>query len=198
MEDLLDLPGFAEKSATNLVEAIQARKTVDLARFLHGLGIPEVGASVARDLAAHFRSFEAIRTATREELEGVEGIGPKMSEAITEFLQEPRNSAAIDQILAREMELKAPERTRVSDALQGARFVFTGGLSRMTRGQAKKLVESAGAKVVGSVSGSTTHVVVGEDPGSKYDKAVELGIQTLDEEAFIALLKAAGVSVEEA
>lgn len=195
-EDLLELPGFAEKSATNLVEAIRARKKVELARFLHGLGIPEVGAAVARDLAVHFRTFDAIRTATREELEAVDGIGPRMSEAITGFLADPRNAEALDHILERGMELTVPEREKASDALAGSRFVFTGGLSRLTRGEAKKLAESAGAKVVGSVSRSTTHVVVGEDPGSKYDQAVELGIETLDEEAFIQLLREAGVEVQ--
>ncbi len=195
-EDLLDLPGFAEKSATNLVAAIQARKTVELARFLHGLGIPEVGATVARVLARRFHDFTAIRTATPEELEAVDGIGPVMSEAIHGFLADERNAAALDHILARGMTLLVPDDVPVSDALAGARFVFTGGLERLTRAQAKKLAESAGAKVVGSVSKSTTHVVVGEDPGSKYDQAVELEIPTLDEGEFIELLRDAGVEVE--
>jgi DNA ligase (NAD+) len=196
VEDLMHLPGFAEKSAGNLVDAIQARKTVELSRFLHGLGIPEVGAAVARDLARHFRGFQAIREASREELEAVEGIGPKMSDAIADFLGEPRNSLAIDHILERGMHLTIPEAKKASDALAGSRFVFTGALARLTRGEAKKLAESAGAKVVGSVSKATTHVVVGEDPGSKYEKAVELGIETMDEDAFIELLQEAGVTVE--
>ena len=93
--------------------------------------------------------------------------------------------------------MKAPEGGPVSDGLAGTRFVFTGGLDRMSRGAAKKLAESAGAKVVGSVSKSTTHVVAGEDPGSKYDKAVELGITVLDEEAFLRLVAGAGVDVSE-
>ena len=194
-EELLELPGFAEKSATNLVDAIQARKTVELARFLHGLGIPEVGATVARVLARHFRSFDAVRAASPEELEAVDGIGPIMSQAIHGFLTDERNAAAVDRVLERGMVFLVPEETRVSDALAGARFVFTGGLSRLTRAGAKKLVESAGAKVVGSVSKSTTHVVVGEDPGSKYDQAVELGVQTLDEDAFVELLRDSGVDV---
>jgi DNA ligase (NAD+) len=194
-EQLLDLPGFAEKSATSLVDAIRARRKTELARFLHGLGIPEVGVTVARDLASRFRSFPALRDASREELEAVEGIGPKMSEAIHTFLHEPRNAEALGHILDRGMELEPPRSQRASDALAGARFVFTGGLSGMTRGQAKKLAESAGAKVVGSVSKSTTHVVAGEDPGSKYDKAVELGIPVLDEESFVALLRESGVDV---
>lgn len=198
VDDLLGLPGFAEKSATNLVDAIQARRKVELARFLHGLGIPEVGATVARTLARHFRSFAAIREATPEELESVEGVGPIMSQAIHGFLTEERNAAALDQIMARGMELQAPEEVPATDALAGSRFVFTGGLDRLSRGQAKKLAESAGAKVVGSVSKSTTHVVVGTDPGSKYDQAVELGIETLDEEGFLALLREAGVAAEEA
>jgi DNA ligase (NAD+) len=197
VDDLLGLPGFAEKSATNLVEAIRARRTVDLARFLHGLGIPEVGATVARSLARHFRSFPAIRAASPEELEVVDGVGPIMSQAIHGFLADERNARALDHIMARGMDLEPPEEVRASDALAGSRFVFTGGLESLSRGQAKKLAESAGAKVVGSVSKSTTHVVVGTDPGSKYDQAVELGIETLDEEAFLALLREVGVEVDD-
>ena len=196
VEDLLDLPGFAEKSATNLVEAIRSRRRVDLGRFLHGLGIPEVGATVARTLARHFRSFQAIREATPEELEAVDGVGPIMSRAIHEFLADERNARALDHIMDRGMDLQVPDDVRATDALAGSRFVFTGGLETLSRGQAKKLAESAGAKVVGSVSKSTTHVVVGSDPGSKYDQAVALGIETMDEEAFLALLREVGVEVD--
>ncbi|MDT8341758.1 MAG: NAD-dependent DNA ligase LigA [Longimicrobiales bacterium] len=195
VEQLVDLPGFAEKSATNLVEAIARRKRTELARFLHGLGIPEVGVAVARDLARHFRDIAAVREADREALEAVDGIGPRMSEVIHAFLHEPRNAEAIDHVLARGVELSPPQAEPASDALAGARFVFTGGLSRLSRGEARKRVEAAGAKVVGSVSRSTTHVVVGEGPGSKYDQAVALGIPVLDEASFLALLREAGIDV---
>jgi DNA ligase (NAD+) len=189
---LVGLPGFADKNADRLVSGIQGRKKPDLARFLHALGIPEVGASVARDLAQHFRSVEKILDAEKEAFVAVPGIGPKMSELIHEFLSNPSNREAIEEILARGVKPLAPAGPADS-ALAGKKFVFTGGLGRLSRGAAKKIVEDHGAKVVGSVSKETDYVVVGEDPGSKYDKAVELGVETLDEDAFIALLRESGV-----
>jgi DNA ligase (NAD+) len=192
---LLELPGFAEKSATNLVDAIRARKTVELGRFLFGLGIPEVGTTVARDLALHFGSLEAVRSASREELEAVEGIGPKMSEAITTFLEDERNREAIDHVLARGVEPRPPEGPARTE-LAGKKFVFTGSLEHLSRASAKKLVEGAGGRVVSSVSGETDYVVVGADPGSKADRAEELDIRILDEEEFVDVLRAAGVELE--
>lgn len=196
VEQVADLPGFAEKSATNLVEGIQRRKTTELRRFLHGLGIPEVGATVARDLALHFRDFDAIRGATHEELETVKGIGPKMSEAIRDFLDQEQNARAIDHILEQGMELVPPEGPDETP-LAGKKFVFTGGMERMSRSRAKKLVEGAGARAVSSVSKETDYVVAGEGAGSKYEKAVELGIEILDEEGFFTLLQEAGVEAPE-
>lgn len=191
---LADLPGFAEKSATNLVEGIARRKSVELRRFLLGLGIPEVGVTVARDLALHFRSVEAIRAADEEALEAVPGIGPIMSLAIRSFLQTPANAVAIDHILARGVAPVPPDAPADTE-LAGCKFVFTGGLERLSRASAKKLVESAGARAVSSVSAETDWVVAGTDPGSKYDKAVELGLTVLSEDAFIALLRDAGIEV---
>lgn len=188
---LMDLPGFAEKSATSLVESIDARRSTELARFLHGLGIPEVGVTVARDLARHFRSFEVIRDADEEQLTEVHGIGPRMSGAIRGFFETERIATQLDAIVARMKELvPPPERPDTSDSpLAGAKFVFTGGLASLSRSEARKLVEAVGGKVSGSVSGSTDYVVAGEDPGSKYDKAVELGVEVLDEDAFVALVR---------
>lgn len=191
-DDLVGLPGFAEKSAANLVDGIQRRKTIELRRFLHGLGIPEVGVTVARDLALHFRSFEAIRAADAEALEEVAGIGPKMSAAIRGFLQEPANVVAIDHILERGLTLVAPEGP-AETVLAGRRFVFTGGLRTLTRAQARKLVEGAGARAVSAVSSETDWVVAGSDPGSKHDRAIELGVAVLSEEEFLDLLREAGV-----
>ena len=192
---LIELPGFAEKSATNLVDAIRGRRAPELKRFLYGLGIPEVGATVARDLALHFRSLEGIRDATCEQLEAVAGVGPIMSLAIRSFFQHDQNRRAIDAILARGVAPVSPA-APASTALAGRRFVFTGGLAGLSRGQAKKMVEGAGGRVVGSVSKETDYVVVGDDPGSKQEKAVELGVPTLDEAAFVALLRDAGVEAE--
>ena len=191
-EALVELPGFAAKSAAALVEGIQRRCTPELHRFLYALGVPEVGATVARDLALHFRSLDLIRTASADELADVPGIGPVMSEAIRDFFAHEQNARAIDAILERGVAPVAPAEPSGS-ALAAKKFVFTGGLSGLTRGQAKQMVEDAGGRVVGSVSKETDYVVVGDDPGSKYDKAVELGVATLDEAGFVALLREAGV-----
>ncbi|MBI4521273.1 MAG: NAD-dependent DNA ligase LigA [Gemmatimonadetes bacterium] len=190
-EDLIPLEGFAERSARKLVEAIRRRKKVELRRFLYGLGIPEVGASVARDLAEHFGSYEAIMEASREELEQVSGIGPKMSEAIAAFFEDKRNREAIQALLDAGVEpTKAPR--RLQRPLDGLTFVFTGGLERYSRDEAKRLVESLGARVASSVSRKTSYVVVGADPGSKADDARRLGVTILAEKEFDALLRKAG------
>jgi DNA ligase (NAD+) len=197
-DQLMDLPGFAEKSATALVAAIDARRSTELARFLHGLGIPEVGRTVARDLARHFRTFDAIRTADDEALTAVHGIGPRMSEAIRGFFANERVAAQLDAVVVHMRELvPPPEQPAAADSpLAGAKFVFTGGLPTLARSEAKKLAESVGAKVTGSVSKATDYVVVGEDPGSKYDKAVELGLEILDEAAFVELVEQAAAVAE--
>jgi DNA ligase (NAD+) len=192
--DLVRLEGFAEKSATSLVNAIANAAEVELHRFLFALGIPEVGVTVAKSLAKHFGSMDAIRSASIDALEGVEGVGPKMAEQIAAFLSEKRNDSVLTDLLAGRVTIIEP----ISDgraALAGLRFVFTGGLDRVTRRQARELVESLGAKVTSSVSRETDYVVVGVDPGSKYDKALGLGVSTLSESEFIELLRANGVEV---
>ena len=192
--DLVELPGFAQKSAQNLVEAIQDRKHPELERFLHALGIPEVGATVARVLAREFGELEALMQARPEDLEVIDGIGPKMSVAIRSFFDDPRSRTVIRSIVARGVvprRVKRPTET----PLAGKRFVFTGGLASLSRGRARTLVEGAGGRVVSSVSGETDYVVVGTEPGSKYDRAVELGVSTLDEVAFLELLAASGLDV---
>jgi DNA ligase (NAD+) len=201
VEDLLGLPKsaearFGEKSASNLVEGIQRRKKTELARFLFGLGIPEVGQTVARDLASAFGDIQSLREADRDRLEQVEGIGPTMSEAIVEFFQDERNTRAIDAVLAQGMELEPPEAPRLT-TVAGDRAVFTGGLASLTRSRAKELWESLGGKVVSSVSSKTTFVVAGSDPGSKLDKAQALGVRVLTEEEFLELLVENGLDASE-
>jgi DNA ligase (NAD+) len=141
--DLEQLDGFAEKSASNLAEAIRLKKSVELHRFLYGLGIPEVGATVARELARSFHSFEGVRAATGEELEAVEGIGPIMSEQIRGFLDDERNKTRIQAVLDRGMDLIPPEETG-GQALAGEKWVFTGGLEGFARSEAKRLIEGEG------------------------------------------------------
>lgn len=191
-EQLVALDGFAEKSATNLLAAIEHARTVDLPRFLYGLGIPEVGVAVARDLARHFGAFAALRSASVAELDAVPGVGDKMAEVIAAFFDDPRNAAVIDALLAR-VHLREEAPAPSGGALDGATFVFTGGLASVSRDRAKQLIESLGARATGSVSKRTTFVVAGEDAGSKLDKARDLGIEILDEAAFLTLLAKHGV-----
>lgn len=193
-EQLMALEGFAEKSAKNLVAAIERSSTVALHRFLYGLGIPEVGAAVARDLARHFRSFERIRTASVEALEAVHGVGRVMAEQIHGFFHDKRNRAILSTLL-RKVTLEEPEAAPHAEVLAGKKVVVTGGLARWTRSEIEELLESLGARVTSSVSKATDFVLAGEGPGSKYDDAQRLGVKTLDEEAFVKLLRNNKVSV---
>ena len=192
--DLLRLEGFAERSAAKLVDAIQKGRRVELGRFLYALGIPEVGAAVARDLAQHFQSLERLRAASREELENVSGIGPRMSEAIHEFIWDKRNQQAIDALLKAGVEIIETKKPK-KQPLSGKTFVFTGSLDRFSRTEAQKLIESLGGQATSSVSGQTDYVVVGSEPGRKLDQAQAAGVKTLSETRFIDLLRKAGADV---
>ncbi len=193
---LMELEGFAEKSATSLVEAIRSKKRPELQRFLVALGVPEVGVTVARDLARHFGAFEAIRSATREELESVRGVGPKMSDAIVSFFSDERNAAAVKAILDRgvEPEEREPEPDGASASAAGS-AVFTGSLP-VSRSVAEAAWEAVGGRATGSVSGNTDFVVAGENAGSKLEKAEKLGVPVLDWDAFVAKVEGLGGSVE--
>lgn len=192
---LMQLPGFAQKSVTNLLSAIERSSTVELHRFLYGLGAPEVGAAVARDLARHFGSFDAIRRATVEQLMEVPRVGPVMAEQIHAFFQDERNGQVLDRLLDGRIRLKEPKRERRAAPLEGLRIVVTGGLARWTRRELKDLLESLGARVTGSVSTETDYVIVGEDAGSKLADAQRLGVATLTEEEFVELLREKGVEL---
>jgi len=192
-KDVEKLDGFATKSAANLIAAIERASTVQLHRFLFALGIPEVGITVAKSLADHFGDLEAIRGASRKALEAVEGVGPKMAEQIETFFGDERNRSILDALLGK---VNVEEESGAGRSeLSGLKFVFTGGLNRVSRRDAKQLVESLGAQVTSSVSGETDYVVVGVDPGAKYDKAVELGVRILDEEQFLQLVGEQGLEV---
>ena len=182
-EQLLELEGFAETRSRKLVEAIQNAKKTELARFIYGLGVPEVGATVARVLAAEFRDLATLREASADRLEEVEGIGPIMSEKITEFFGDDARAASLDTILSKGFKLVPPP-ARESGGRDGARVVFTGRLKSITRAEAKKRVESRGDRVVSSVSSATGFLVEGAKPGSKAAKAKKLGVQILNEKEF--------------
>ena len=190
---LVALDGFAEVSARKLVQALVRARRTELPQLLYGLGIPEVGAAVARTLARRFGTLEALRSAAREALEAVEGVGPVMAAAMHDFLHEPRNAAVLD-ALGRYVETEPIEVEQDGpQPLAGTTVVFTGALQGFTREEAQALVQRLGGKALGSVSKRTTVLVVGQDAGSKLRKAEELGIQVLDEEAFLRWLEAQGV-----
>jgi DNA ligase (NAD+) len=189
-QQLVTLEGFAEKSAENLVDGIARASHAELHRFLIGLGIPEVGVAVAKDLARHFRSLDALRRASGEDLEAVPGVGPKMAEQIGAFFADERNRAILDTLLAK---VALVEPTGEAQAqLAGLKVVFTGGLAQLSRRDAKQLVESLGGRVTSSVSKETTFVLVGENPGSKLGDAQRLGVQTLTEAEFVDFVRSSG------
>jgi DNA ligase (NAD+) len=186
---LREWEGFGETSARNLFNAIDARRTVPLNRFLFALGIRHVGETNARRLARHFGDWESLRAAARaenaaEELSGVGGIGPVVGEAIADFFAEPRNEAALD-ALVKEVTIEPMEAVAAGHPLAGQTIVFTGSLEKMTRDEAKAVAERLGAKVSGSISAKTNLVVAGPGAGSKLAKARELGVETVDEDEWI-------------
>ena len=188
-DDLLGLEKFANKSASNLLEAIEKSKRNDLWRLLHGLGIPQVGAAAAKDLAKAFGSVARLREATIESLVEVEGIGEKTAEGIVAFFQNEANASIVDDLFELGMDPVAPEIPEGDEAIfNGMTFVITGTLPKMKRNEAKALIESKGGKAAGSVSKKTDYLVAGESAGSKLSKAESLGISILSEEALLALI----------
>lgn len=191
---LAGLEGFAERSAEKLHSAIDATRRPELHRFLYALGVPEVGAAVARTLATYFGAFERIMAASPEDLMEVEGVGEVMGEQISGFFKEPHNAEVITALLNHVTPEAAPTAAPAGEggALAGTTFVLTGTMEAMTRSQAEGLLRELGARTSGSVSSKTSYLVAGEKAGSKLTRAQELGVPVLDEEAFYALLRENG------
>lgn len=189
-DQLMTLEGFADRSATLLLEAIQRSKVIPLDRFLMGLGIRQVGQHVAKVLARDFHTLQNIITADQDRLQQVREIGPEISASLCSYFQEEHNRRVIKQMYASGVTIgQSPvQRPGGSAALAGKTFVFTGGLDRLTRDQAARLVEEHGGTVSSTVSRKTSYVVAGRDPGSKLDQARKLGVSILSEEDFSALL----------
>ncbi|MEP7157213.1 MAG: NAD-dependent DNA ligase LigA, partial [Betaproteobacteria bacterium] len=188
---LANLERMAEKSATNLVAAIDKSKHTTLAKFLFGLGIRHVGESTAKDLAKHFGQIDPIMDASVEELLEVNDVGPIVAQSIRRFFDEAHNREVVEQLRACGVEwpVSAPvTRVAPSGVFAGKTVVLTGTLSAMSRDEAKDKLEAAGAKVSGSVSKKTDFVVAGLEAGSKLDKAQELGVAVLDEAQFLSML----------
>jgi DNA ligase (NAD+) len=189
-EQLLELDGFQEKSATNVVEAIERSKRIPFSRVLFGLNIPDVGWVTAQNLARHFGSVDLLAEAAQEQIEDVEGIGPERAEAIADWFADEANRALVEELKQLGLRLEAgPEERPVEGPLSGSTYVVTGTLEGFSRDEARKALEAKGAKVGDSVSKKTTGVIVGESPGSKLAKAEQLGVPVLDEAAFERLLR---------
>jgi DNA ligase (NAD+) len=186
--DLIPLERFAEKSAQNIVNAIQGSKQPPFWRLINALGLRYVGEATAQVLAQHFRNLEDLGQASEEELLQVEGVGEQVASSIVEYFQNPRNQELLRKLKEAGVweQRVAP---RAAGPLAGQTFVFTGGLGRFSREEAKALVTARGGKVSSSVSAKTDYVVVGAEPGSKYARAKELGVTILDEAAFEELLR---------
>jgi len=189
-DEVAGLERMAEKSAQNLLEEIEGSKKSSLARLIYALGIFSVGERTGQLLAEQFSSLEELAAAKEEQLEAVNEVGPKVAASIVEFFSEPANRQLIKKLNKVGVHPTAEKRQVKSDKLAGKSFVFTGGLANRSREEAGELVQQHGGKVSGSVSKKTDYVVVGTDPGSKYDKAKELGVSILTEPEFEKLLRA--------
>jgi DNA ligase (NAD+) len=189
-EQLAGLDRFAEKSAHTLIEEIEGSKRAGLARVLMGLGIRFVGERTAELLAQEFGSMDALAAASAEELERVEEVGPRISQAILEFFADKENRDLVKRLADAGIDMTAEKKQR-SAQLAGLTFVLTGTLPTLTRDAAKARIEAAGGKTAGSVSKKTSYVVAGEEAGSKLDKAQELKVPVLDEAGLLAMLEAA-------
>ena len=185
---LIELDRLGAKSADNLLGAIDRAKSTSFARLLFALGIPGVGSHLAETLAAAFPTPRELLGASEDDLEALPEIGPTTAQAVAEFFRGDENRALVDDLIATGLVLETPHTAPASAVLAGTRFVLTGTLASMTRPEAEARLKALGATVSSSVSRNTTHVVVGESPGSKADKARELEITILDEPAFLALL----------
>jgi len=185
-EQLLSLEGFADKSAQNLLDRIEASKSTTFLRFLSALGINHVGWTMAGLLADHFGAIERLQAASVDDLRAVGGVGPIVAEEVHEYLQRPESRRLIKRLLDAGIIIKPPE--RVEGPLSGKTFVLTGTLSSLARGQAEERIKSLGGTVGSSVTKKTDYLVVGADPGSKLEKAQRLKVPILDEAGFLALL----------
>jgi DNA ligase (NAD+) len=186
---LAELERMGEKSAENLVEALEKSKQTTLERFVYALGIRNVGESTARDLARHFGSLERLLAADAETLEQVPEIGPVVARSIRQFFDEPHNREVIRKLRAVGVNWKEGAGTPARAPREVKTFVLTGTLPNMTRDEARARIEAAGHKVAGSVSKKTDYVIAGGDAGSKLEKAQALGLAILDEQHFLDLLK---------
>ena len=190
LETLISLDRMGEKSANNLLLAINNSKQCTLPRLIYALGIRHVGEATAKDLAKYFKNIEAFTLSTEEDLLKINDVGPTVAASIMSFMAESHNRDVINQLVSLGVlpRVESIDESVNSLKLAGKTFVLTGTLPSLSRESAKEMLENQGAKVAGSVSSKTSYVVAGSDAGSKLEKALELGIEVLDEAQMVALL----------
>jgi len=185
---LILLDRMAGKSAQNLLDAIESSKKQPLDRVIYAMGIRFVGKTVARDLAHGFQTMDALIEATKEEIEEIESIGPKIAESVVRWFGQEHNQEIVDSLREHGLTFSIEEKEQASQKLEDKKFVLTGSLPSFTRKEATELIEKHGGTTTSSVSGNTDYLLAGESPGSKYDKAKELNIPILDEISFLELI----------
>jgi DNA ligase (NAD+) len=199
-EQLLELPGFQQKSAANLLNAIEASKERPFARVLFGLGIRYVGEKAAETLASVFPDVDALLAAPEEQIAEAPGIGPRIAQSVFQWTHDDANRALIERLRAAGLTLTAPLPSALTtDGLpfSGQSFLLTGSLERLTRGQAEEAIRALGGKIASAVSKSLDHLIVGAAPGSKLAKAEKLGVPIQDEGWLIEQLTANNAMPEE-
>ncbi|MDP4090645.1 MAG: NAD-dependent DNA ligase LigA, partial [Bacillota bacterium] len=188
-EDLLTLEKFGEKKAQNLLDAIEKSKSCDLASFVFALGIPNAGKKTSKDLVKSFKNLDRIMKATADELLKVQDIGEIVANSIIKFFAQEKIIKSVDELLSLGVKPSYEVTEVIENVFEGKTVVVTGSLKNYGRNEIKERLEALGAKVAGSVSKKTDYVLVGEDPGSKYNKALELGIRILSEEEFEGMVQ---------
>lgn len=195
-DDLVDLERFADKSAQNLLEEIEASKQTTLPRFLYALGIPEVGEHLARVLSEHYDDLSQIMAAGQDNLRQIDEVGPVVAGSIADFFDQERNTELIQELLQQGITIENPRASSQTQPLEGLTFVFTGSLNKWTRNEVQRFVEDRGARAASSVSGNTDYLIVGSSPGSKLSEAERHGVEILQENEFIDLLSDRGIDVD--
>ncbi len=183
-DQIRDLERMAEKSAQNLIDAIEKSKEQPFERVIYALGIRFVGKTVAKDLAKAFKSMEQLQSVTESDLEAVDSIGPRIAESVVSFFRNDKNRQIVEALKVHGLQFELEEEELASNIFEGKKFVLTGSLPTLTRKEATELIERHGGKTASSVSGNTDYVLAGDSAGSKLDKANELGVPVLDEASF--------------
>ncbi len=188
IDRIIPLERMAEKSAQNLINGIASSKNQPFEKVLYALGIRFVGKTVAKDLAEAFKTLENLQSATEEELLGVDSIGPRIAESVIEFFSNEINQKILAKLRTAGLQFEIEEKELASNILEGKKIVLTGTLPKLSRNEAKELIEKNGGKTASSVSKNTDYVLAGESAGSKLTKAQDLGVEILDEELFLSMI----------